>query len=70
MEENLRQLCIQIIEENDAAAVTLGIVRQELEVQYGYEFSHTEIFDLLHEMEDDGDLVYHLGEYNEFAVPD
>jgi hypothetical protein len=68
-EDELRQLCINIVEEADAAAVTPGIVRQELRVEHDILFEDSTVFELMHEMEGDGDLVYHLGEYNEFAVP-
>ena len=69
-QDELRQLCIEIVEEDDAAAVTPGIVRQELRVEHDIVYEHSAVFELMHEMEDDGELVYHLGEYNEFAVPE
>lgn len=69
-EDKLRQFCVEIIEEADAAAVTPGIVRQELRVGHDIALDYNTIFELMHEMEDDGELVYHLGEYNEFAVPE
>lgn len=69
-EDELRKLCIEIVEEADAAAVTPGIVRQELRVEHDIVFEDSTVFELMHEMEDDGELVYHLGEYNEFAVPE
>jgi transposase len=69
-QDELRQLCIEIVEEDDAAAVTPGIVRQELRVEHDIVYEHNTVFELMHEMEDDGELVYHLGEYNEFAVPE
>lgn len=69
-EDDLRRLCIEIVEEADAAAVTPGIVRQELRVEHDIVYEDDTVFELLHEMEDEGELVYHLGEYNEFAVPD
>ncbi|WP_311172292.1 hypothetical protein [Halobellus ordinarius] len=64
----MRQLCIEIIEETDAAAVTPSIVRQELRVEHDIAFDYNTVFELMHEMEEDGELVYHLGEYNEFSV--
>ncbi|WP_256546807.1 hypothetical protein [Halobellus inordinatus] len=69
-EDKLRQLCVEIIVETDVAAVTPGIVCQELRVEHDIAFDYNTIFELLHEMEEDGELVYHLGEYNEFAVPE
>lgn len=69
-EDELRKLCIEIIEEADAAAVTPGIVRQELRVEHDIVYEDNTVFEFLHEMENDGELVYHLGEYNEFAVPE
>lgn len=69
-EEELRQLCIEIVEAADAAAVTPGIVRQELRVEHDIVFEDNTLFEVMHEMENDGELVYHLGEYNEFAAPE
>jgi hypothetical protein len=69
-EDELKQLCIEIVEKADAAAVTPGIVRQELRVEHDIVYEDNTVFELMHEMEDDGELVYHLGEYNEFAVPE
>jgi hypothetical protein len=69
-EDELRQLCIEIVEEADAAAVTPGIVRQELRVEHDIVYEDSKVFELMHEMEDEGELVYHLSEYNEFAVPE
>jgi transposase len=69
-EDELRQLCVEIVEQADAAAVTPGVVRQELRVEHDIVYDYNTVSELMHEMEDDGDLVYHLGEYNEFAVPE
>jgi|APHM01.1.fsa_nt_gi hypothetical protein len=69
-EDELRQPCTKIVKEADAAAVTPGIVRQELRVEHDIVYEDNTVFEVMHEMEDDGELVYHLGEYNEFAVPE
>ncbi|RJX51890.1 hypothetical protein [Halonotius pteroides] len=69
-EDELKQLCLGIVEEADAAAVTPGIVRQELRVEHDIVYEDNRVFEVMHEMEDNGELIYHLGEYNEFAVPE
>ena len=68
--EELRRLAVRIVEEHEAAAVTPGIVVQRLAVEYDCDREYSEVFDLLHELEDEGELVYHHGEYNEFAAPE
>ena len=68
--EEIRRLAVRIVEEHEAAAVTPGVVVQRLAVEYDREHGYSEVFDLLHELEDEGELVYHLGEYNEFAAPE
>lgn len=69
-EPELRELAVKIIEDADAAAVTTGIVVQELEYTYGIEVDHRETLNMLDEMVEEGVLEYHLGEYAEYAVPE
>jgi len=67
-QDERRHLCIKIVEEAGAAALTPGIVRQELSVEQQIVYEDNTVFELMHEVGDDGELVYQLGEYNEFAV--
>ncbi|MDB2225303.1 hypothetical protein PN419_08275 [Halorubrum ezzemoulense] len=66
----LGRLAVRIVREHEAAAVTPGVVVQRLAVEYDREHEYSEVFDLLHELEETGELVYHNGEYNEFAAPE
>ena len=66
----LQELILEIIENEDAAAVTPGLVRMRLDQDYEYDYEKSEVYDLMHQLEDEGILRYHLGEYNEFSIPD
>ena len=67
---DLQELILEIIEKEDAAAVTPGLVRMRIEQDYEYDHEKSEIFDFMHQLEDEGVLEYHLGEYNEFSIAD
>lgn len=66
----LQDLILEIIENEDAAAVTPGLVRMRIDQDYDYDYERSEVYDLMHRLEEDGILRYHLGEYNEFSIPD
>ncbi|WP_179233238.1 hypothetical protein [Halorubrum ezzemoulense] len=48
----LGRLAVRIVREHEAAAVTPGVVVQRLAVEYDREHEYSEVFDLLHELEE------------------
>lgn len=69
-ESELSRLAVKIIEEDEAVAVTTGIVKQELNYSYSKNLEHGEVSELLHGLVEEGVLEYSLGEYGEFGIPD
>jgi transposase len=68
--ERVKDLLVEISEEEDVAASTTGVFVQRLEHQYGVEMERSEVRDLLEELREEGIMKYHLGEFGEFALVD
>lgn len=68
-EEDLTELVVEILEEEDAVAVTTGIFAQHLENCYGVEKERDELAEFLDESVDEGVLKYNHGEVREYDLP-
>jgi len=66
----VKDLLVEILDEENAAASTAGIFVQRLEHQHGVEMERGEVKDLLEELRDEGVVEYHLGEYGEYGLAD
>jgi len=69
-EGEVKELLVEIIEEEDVAASTTGIFVQRLEHQHGIEMERSKVRDLLEELREEDVMEYHLGEFGEFALVD
>jgi transposase len=69
-DERVKDLLVEISEEENVAASTTGVFVQRLEHQYDVEMERSEVRDLLEELREEGIMKYHLGEFGEFALVD
>ena len=69
-DERVKDLLVEISEEESVAASTTGVFVQRLEHQYDVEMERSEVRDLLEELREEGIMKYHLGEFGEFALVD
>jgi redox-regulated HSP33 family molecular chaperone len=68
-EQSLQELVVQILEDEDAVAITTGLFVQRLKHQYGIEKDRSELSEFLDELVEEGVLEYNHGEYGEYAIP-
>jgi hypothetical protein len=69
-DERVKDLLVEISEEENAMASTTGVFVQGLEHQHDVEMERSEVRDLLEELREEGVMKYHLGEFGEFALVD
>jgi transposase len=69
-DERVKDLLVEISEEESVAASTTGVFVQRLEHQYDVEMERSEVRDLLEELREEGTMKYHLGEFGEFTLAD
>jgi hypothetical protein len=69
-DQELEKLVVEILEEENAVAVTVGIFRQRLEHQYGIEMNRSELTKILDDLVEEGVLKYNHGEFGEYALPE
>lgn len=66
-EDEVKELLVEILEDQDAVAATTGVFRNELEHTYDVERGYQDVRRLLEELRDEGVMEYNHGEFGEFA---
>lgn len=69
-DKRVKDLLVEILEEQDVVASTTGVFVKELQHQHDVEMERSKVRDLLEELRDKGVIEYHLGEFGEFALVD